>query len=126
MEIIHIDLPFDTTENIYKCCPKVFTNKDLIICTLPTPKQEQLAELIIKNSKYFKIICLGGAIAIASGAEKKVPEIFDKLNLEFLWRLKTETRRRFFRLFYTLYFYLYGELTFRYKRIKFNFYNEKN
>lgn len=126
LKIIHIDLPFDTIENIYKFCPKDFTNKDLIICTLPTPKQEQLTELIIKNNKYFKIICLGGAIAIASGSEKKVPKIVDKFNLEFLWRLKTDTRRRVFRLFYTLYFYLYGELTFRYKRIKFNFYNEKN
>jgi UDP-N-acetyl-D-mannosaminuronic acid transferase (WecB/TagA/CpsF family) len=113
-------------ENIYKYCPKDFTNKDLIICTLPTPKQEQLSELIIKNNKYFKIICVGGAIAIASGSEKKVPEIFDKLNLEFLWRLRTDTTRRVLRLIYTLYSYLYGELTFRYNRIRFNIYNEKN
>ena len=125
-KIIHIDLPFSTLENIYKCCPKDFTNKDLIICTLPTPKQEQLAELIVKNNKYFKIICIGGAVAIASGSEKKVPEIFDKLNLEFLWRLRTDTTRRILRLFYTLYFYLYGELTFRYNQIKFNIYNDKN
>ncbi len=125
-KIIHIDLPFDTLENIYKCCPKDFSNKDLIICTLPTPKQEQLAELIAKNNKYFKIICIGGAVAIASGSEKKVPKILDKLNLEFLWRLRTDTRRRFLRLFYTFYYYLYGELTFRYNRIRFNIYNEKN
>ncbi len=126
LNIKHIDLPFDSVENIYKYCPKDFTNKDLIICTLPTPKQEQLSELIIKNNKYFKIICVGGAIAIASGSEKKVPEIFDKLNLEFLWRLRTDTTRRVLRLIYTLYSYLYGELTFRYNRIRFNIYNEKN
>jgi len=118
-ELIHIDLPYDTAENMYKFCPRNFTNKDLLICTLPTPKQEQFAELIIKNNKYFKIICIGGAVAMASGEEKVVPPILEKLNLEFIWRLRTDTKRRIIRLVYTFYFYLYGELTFRYKRIKF-------
>jgi len=111
-------LPYDTIENIYKSCPKNFTDKDLIICTLPTPKQEQLSELIVQNSKYFKIICIGGAVAMASGEETPVPEILDKLNLEFLWRLRTDTKRRIFRLFYSFYFYIYGELSFRFYRIK--------
>ena len=86
---------------------------------MPTPKQEQLAELIVKNNKYFKILCLGGAVAMASGEEKPVPIILDKFNLEFLWRLRNDTRRRISRLIYTLYFYLYGELTFRFKKTKF-------
>jgi len=117
-KLIHVDLPFDTIENIYKSCPKNFTDKDLIICTLPTPKQEQLSQLIVQNSKYFKIICIGGAVAMASGEETPVPKILDKLNLEFLWRLRTDTKRRIFRLFYSFYFYIYGELSFRFYRIK--------
>jgi colanic acid biosynthesis glycosyl transferase WcaI len=117
-KLIHVDLPYDTIENIYKSCPKNFTDKDLIICTLPTPKQEQLSELIVQNSKYFKIICIGGAVAMASGEETPVPKFLDKLNLEFLWRLRTDTRRRVFRLFYSFYFYIYGELSFRFYRIK--------
>ena len=120
-KLIYIDLPYGKVENMYKFCPKDFTNKDLIICTLPTPKQEQLAELIVKNNKYFKIICLGGAIAMASGEEKPAPEIFERFNLEFLWRLKTDTKRRILRLFHSFFFYIYGELTFRYHRIKFTF-----
>jgi hypothetical protein len=120
-KLIHIDLPYDKIENIYKFCPKNFTNKDLIICTLPTPKQEQLSELIVKNNKFFKIICIGGAVAMASGEEKSVPKILDRFNLEFLWRLRTDTKRRVLRLFYTFCFYIYGELTFRYRRIRFMF-----
>lgn len=120
-KLIHIDLPYDKIENIYKFCPKNLTNKDLIICTLPTPKQEQLSELIVKDNKFFKIICIGGAVAMASGEEKIVPAILDRLNLEFLWRLRTDTKRRIVRLFYSFYFYIYGELTFRYKRIRFTF-----
>ena len=118
-KIRHIDVPYDSADNIYKFCPKNFTDKDLIICTLPTPKQEQLAELIVKNNKNYKIICVGGAISIASGQEKKVPNLVEKLNLEFLWRLRTDSRRRLIRLFYTFCFYLKGEMTFRYNRIKF-------
>jgi UDP-N-acetyl-D-mannosaminuronic acid transferase (WecB/TagA/CpsF family) len=97
------------------------TSKDLLICTLPTPKQEQLSEYIVKNNKFFKIICLGGAVAVASGDEKPVPDILNKFNLEFLWRLRTDTKRRVLRLIYTFSLYFYGELTFRYKRIKFIF-----
>ena len=120
-KLIHVDLPYGSIENIYKSCPQNFTDKDLIICTLPTPKQEQLSELIKKNNIHFKIICIGGAVGMASGEEKVVPEILNKFNLEFLWRLRTDTKRRVLRLFYTFFFYLYGELTFRYNRIKFIF-----
>ncbi len=117
-KLIHIDLPYGSIQKIYKFCPKNFTNKDLIICTLPTPKQEQLSELIAQDNKYFKIICIGGAIAMASGEEMIVPKILNKLNLEFLWRLRTDSKRRVMRLLYSFYFYLYGELTFKFKRIK--------
>ena len=119
LKLIHVDLPFGKVENLYNLCPKNFTEEDLIILTLPTPKQEQLAELIIANNKYFKILCLGGAVAMASGEEKPVPKILDRFNLEFLWRLRQDTSRRIYRLIYTLYFYLYGELTFRFKKTKF-------
>lgn len=118
-QVIHIDLPFGSIENIYKKCPANFTEEDLIICTLPTPKQEQLAELIEKNNKYYKIICIGGAISVASGDERVIPKLFDRLNIEFIWRLRTDTRRRIFRLIYTFCFYIYAEMTFRYKKIKF-------
>jgi UDP-N-acetyl-D-mannosaminuronic acid transferase (WecB/TagA/CpsF family) len=118
-QVIHIDLPFGSIENIYKQCPTNFTEEDLIICTLPTPKQEQVAELIEKNNKYYKIICIGGAISVASGDEKVIPKLFDTLNIEFIWRLRTDTRRRIVRLIYTFCFYIYAEMTFRYKKIKF-------
>jgi UDP-N-acetyl-D-mannosaminuronic acid transferase (WecB/TagA/CpsF family) len=117
-KLIHVQLPYGSIQKIYQFCPKNFTNKDLIICTLPTPKQEQLSQLIAQDNKYFKIICIGGAVAMASGEEMVVPTILNKLNLEFLWRLRTDSKRRVMRLFYSFYFYIYGELTFKFKRIK--------
>jgi hypothetical protein len=118
-ELIHIDLPFAEIDFIYKnFCKFKFTEKDLIIITLPTPKQEQLSQLIANDNKHFKIICIGGAISMASGDEKLIPKFLEDKGLEFIWRLRTDTKRRIFRLFYTAFYYLYGETIFFFSRIK--------
>jgi UDP-N-acetyl-D-mannosaminuronic acid transferase (WecB/TagA/CpsF family) len=95
-----------------------FTEEDLIILTLPTPKQEQFAYLASLNNKYYKIICIGGAISMASGDEKMIPKFLDVSGLEFIWRLRTDTRRRVFRLFYTIIYYFLGEIKFLFKNLK--------
>ena len=63
---------------------------------MPTPKQEELAYSLAEKNSNFKIICIGGSIAIASGEEKPVPKIIQ--NYEFLWRLKNDFFRRIIRL----------------------------
>ena len=118
-KIIHIALPFDSAANLYKnYCIKKFDENDFIILTLPTPKQEEFAELIRKNSKYFKIICVGGAVTMASGEEKPVPVFLEKNGLEFLWRLRTDTKRRLRRLIVTLIYYFFGEISFKFNNHK--------
>ena len=117
-KIIHIQLPYSSLEEIYENCPKNLREEDLIICTLPTPKQEYLAELISKNEKYYKILCVGGAVSMASGEDRPVPEFLDDLGLEFLWRLRKETFRRTKRLLITYAYFLYGKLKRRYNSIR--------
>jgi glycosyltransferase involved in cell wall biosynthesis len=116
--IIHIQLPYGSLEEIYAACPKNLREEDLIICTLPTPKQEYLAELISKKEKYYKILCVGGAVSMASGEEMPAPQFIDNLGLEFLWRLKSETFRRIKRLLITSIYFLYGKLNKRYSSIR--------
>jgi colanic acid biosynthesis glycosyl transferase WcaI len=125
-EIIHIDLGYGDAEEIYRksCINIKFLKTDLIYLTLPTPKQEQLSELIMKNNKFYKILCIGGAINMASGSEKSVPESLEKLNLEFLWRLRTDTKRRMKRLIVSGYYYILGELFFKFKNLKKKVLNE--
>jgi glycosyltransferase involved in cell wall biosynthesis len=118
-EIIHIPLPIDDVNHLYqKYLNFEFLDTDLLFLTLPTPKQEQLAELISKNSKFYKIFCVGGAINMASGLEKPVPALIEKMNLEFIWRLRTDTLRRLKRLFVSSSFYIIGEFFFKFKNIK--------
>lgn len=118
IEVKNYSLKFDTAENLFNDLPKIYKNY-LYVITLPTPKQEQIAYLIAKNYKFFKIICIGGGLSIASGNEKKCPKILYKIGLEFLWRLKGNTARRIQRLILTFVLYLISELTFFYRKVKF-------
>ena len=105
LKIYHEKLPYAPINELIK--KKISTKKsEIIFITLPTPKQEQMAYVIAKKNKKFKIICIGGSIAIASGEEKQVPKIIE--NFEFLWRLKNDFLRRSLRLCESFYFYLKG------------------
>lgn len=118
-EIVHIDLGYGNANEIFKeICNIKFLKTDIIFLTLPTPKQEEISELIMKNNEFYKIFCIGGAINMASGLERPVPDFLEKLNLEFIWRLRTDTRRRLKRLIVSGYYYLYGELFLKLKNIR--------
>ena len=69
-----------------------------MIITLPTPKQEIIAKEIYYQNPRLQILCLGGALNIASGHESSVPKLLENLGLEFFWRLKTDPLRRSIRL----------------------------
>ena len=118
MKITNIALPFDEVDNLYnKYCNMKFLDTDLIFLTLPTPKQEQFASLIMANNKFYKIICIGGAVNMASGSEKIVPPIIEKFNLEFLWRLRTDSVRRLKRLMISALYYFIGEISLKFKNL---------
>ena len=99
-KIKSIILPKITKKNINKFAPRVKKNS-LILITLPTPKQEMLSNEIIKKNKYYKIVCIGGGLSIAAGEVKSCPVFISKIGLEFIWRLRTDTLRRVFRLLFT-------------------------
>jgi len=101
-------LPYGDVKIILKSLKNIKIKKnDLIFITLPTPKQEQVAIKLSKSLKNYKIICIGGSIAIASGSEKPVPAYFS--NYEYIWRLRYETIRRTKRLLSTFFWYLKGK-----------------
>jgi len=105
-KITNITLGYGSIKSITQNFRIDIKYNQLVLITLPTPKQEQLAEYISNHNKYFKIICIGGSIAIASGQEKEVPQFLS--NFEFLWRLQYESYRRIKRLLITFAYYIYG------------------
>ena len=114
--INHTRLPYENIKNLYRYLPN--TRKDeLILITLPTPKQELLAIKLAKHNINYKIICIGGSLNIISGTETVTPTILYKYNLEFLWRLRFDTMRRFIRLFETLIYFSKGIITNSYNKL---------
>jgi N-acetylglucosaminyldiphosphoundecaprenol N-acetyl-beta-D-mannosaminyltransferase len=89
----------------------------LYLITLPTPKQEYIANFLYK--KKMKIICIGGGLALASGSEKVCPNFMYLMGLEFLWRLQFETGRRLIRLLISITLFIYKILNLSIFRLKF-------
>ena len=96
-KILHTNIPYASADKLCKLIPKLKEN-ELTILLIPTPKQEELANLLITKNKNYKIMCMGGALNMISGIEKPAPNFVEKANLEFLWRLRYDTRRRVIRL----------------------------
>lgn len=106
LKICNINLPYGNIKKIIKKINYKIKNNEIIFITLPTPKQEQIAEYLISRNRNYKIICIGGSINIISGYEKAVPK---QLYLfEFIWRLRYETLRRLKRLILTFFYYYKG------------------
>ena len=107
-KIIAISLPYGDSKEIIKSIKYNFQKNDLVFLTLPSPKQEQIAEYISKENKFYKIICIGASVAMLSGDEKPVPNFLT--NFEFLWRLKTDPIRRIKRLIVSFFYFNFGYL----------------
>ena len=105
-DIYFVPLPYGSPKEIAEKIPQL-SNYTLLVLTLPTPKQEVVAEILTKSNRFYKILCLGGALEMAFGKEK-IPKFFDKDGIESIYRLRFETYRRIRRLLVTLMFFLYA------------------
>ena len=78
----------DVLNDIKKCKP------DYLFVGIGSPKQE---EFIIKNEKLFRnisvIMPVGGTFDVVSGLKKRAPIIYQKLHLEWLYRMIKEPKR---------------------------------
>jgi len=104
-----MDLPYGGVDKIIQSLNVINLKNKLTFITLPTPKQEIIAEHLSKINKFYKIICIGGSIAMVTGDEKPVPKLLYKF--EFLWRLQFDTKRRIKRLTSTFYYFLKERFT---------------
>ena len=125
LKVKHISLPYGNL-NDFKMHLPLFKKDEVCFLTLPTPKQEILADYIAANQSYCKIFCFGGAINMASGVEKSVPNKFANIFFaEAIWRLQFDTMRRITRLAESFLYYLIGEIKKDYKYINIRILNEK-
>lgn len=69
------------------------TGPDVIFVGLGSPKQEEFIQRNVKNIKKGIIIGNGGVLDILAGRAKRAPDLFIKLNLEWLYRLISDPSR---------------------------------
>jgi colanic acid biosynthesis glycosyl transferase WcaI len=125
IKVIHVPLPYGELNDFKDYIP-IFEKNQMCIITLPTPKQEILANHISQVQNFYKIFCLGAAVSMSSGDEKTLPNKYANIIFaEALWRLQYEPKRRILRIIETLAYYFIGVLRGKYKKIKFEVLNEK-
>ena len=125
LKVKHINLPYGNL-NDFKMYLPTFKKDEVCFLTLPTPKQEIVADYIALNQTYCKIFCLGGAINMASGVEKSLPDKFANIFFaEAIWRLQFDTKRRLMRLAESFFYYLIGEIKRKFKNLNIRVLNEK-
>ncbi len=114
---INNKLPYGPIKDIKKMCNFKLSKNELTLITLPTPKQEIIAEYLKSKNKNFHIICIGGGLKMASGEEKPPPKSLENYGLETIWRLRNETLRRVRRLIISFYYFSKGYLNNKFKDI---------
>lgn len=70
--------------------------EEIVVISLPSPLQEELAHMFDETNTVF---CIGGALNMLGDKRFIIPGVVEKFGLEFLWRLRTDTKRRLKRLF---------------------------
>lgn len=66
---------------------------DIIMIALGIPEQEILIDKYYDKFKKGIFIGVGGSFDVLSGSKKRAPKIFQKLNIEWLYRIVKEPRR---------------------------------
>ena len=91
-DINFINIPyFKSLSEIIRYKKIEIDHDSLVILNIATPKQVLATKILEHNpNKKIFILCLGG-MSMVSGEEKIVPESIENMNLEWIWRLRTNT-----------------------------------
>lgn len=68
-------------------------NPDIVLVALGIPTQEKLIYKYLQEFKSGIFVGVGGSFDVLSGMKKRAPKIFQKLNIEWLYRILKEPKR---------------------------------
>lgn len=99
---VQIELPWlESSEDLKNISLKKISRGSIVFIAIASPKQELLAEIIYEK-KGAKCFCVGGAVNMLEGIERRAPNFVSKVGLEWLYRLSHEPVRRLERLISSL------------------------
>jgi len=80
-------------------------NPDILLVAFGAPKQEKWVNMHIREWRVPVSIGIGGSLDFLAGTQKRAPRIFQKLALEWLWRMLSDPPRLFKRYSSNLFFF---------------------
>jgi exopolysaccharide biosynthesis WecB/TagA/CpsF family protein len=98
LEIAHCESPplgFDPTSAAAEaaCARIAASGAQIVFVALGAPKQELFAAHMREKFPGLGFVCIGAALDFFAGAQVRAPEAFQKLGLEWFWRLASNPRR---------------------------------
>ena len=96
-----IDFPFLSERELLSYDFKQFSERDIVIIAVASPKQEAIADAIFQETGA-KCVCAGGAINMLAGEETPAPKWIVWMGIESVFRLHHEPIRRVKRIIWTL------------------------
>lgn len=79
-------------------------NPDILLLAVGSPQQEKFAMHLQQHLNHGVALCIGASILFLTGEEKRAPVVFQKLHLEWLFRMLVAPRliKRYFQNFLAL------------------------
>jgi N-acetylglucosaminyldiphosphoundecaprenol N-acetyl-beta-D-mannosaminyltransferase len=102
LQLVNCDTWSDSAYDVKKLRELIQHNAlAIVILALGHPKQEKIAYELKKfdwvGAKPDWILCVGASIDFITGTQKRAPKIFQKIGLEWLYRLLTNPKKFLFR-----------------------------
>ena len=102
LQLVNCDTWSDSTYDLRRLRELIQYNAlSIVILALGHPKQEKIAYELKKfdwvGAKPDWILCVGASIDFITGAQKRAPKIFQKIGLEWFYRLLTNPKKFFSR-----------------------------
>ena len=88
----------DSQEKVDDCVREVIQhNVDTIFFAVGSPQQEIIAKKVWQKTNNVRLLCVGASLDFLLGREKRAPTLFQKLSLEWLYRMLLNPRRMVYR-----------------------------
>jgi N-acetylglucosaminyldiphosphoundecaprenol N-acetyl-beta-D-mannosaminyltransferase len=86
-ELTRSEYPAQLRERMVRCAPQI------VLLGLGAPKQEVFANQHLRGSAARVVLCVGASLDFLAGAKRRAPHVWQRLGLEWLWRLLLEPKR---------------------------------
>lgn len=76
------------------------TKADTVLLAVGSPQQEMIAAMLWERNNEIRILCIGASVDFLTGRQRRAPMVFQRLHLEWFYRLCSDPKRLIKRYLY--------------------------